>query len=202
MALPIAHATVGYLIHRVDRHRTRFAGWGRALAFMALANLPDADFLVGFALGRPGAFHRGVSHTVLAMLVAGALGGALVAWRWRERWWPAALAIAAVYGSHLLVDALTIDQRGPAGAQFFWPLSDAYYIFPGTIFGEILIDGGSRTGFVASVLAWPTAVVLAHEVAFAIVAVGSLNLVETMVARLSSRERVAISPERGEEDLV
>jgi len=203
MALPIVHATAGYLLHRLDRRRTAFAGWPRALTFALVANLPDADFLIGFALGRPGAFHRGISHTVLAALVFGAAGGAIVAWRWRERWWPVSLVLVAVYASHLLVDALTIDERGPAGAQFFWPLTDAYFIFPWTIFGEIIIDGGSRAGFLASVIAWPTVVVLARELAFAIVAIGTCNVLQAVLPRLGGRDRrpVELSAESGEEDL-
>jgi len=203
MALPIAHATAGYLLHRLDRRRSPFTGWPRALAFMVIANLPDVDFLVGFVAGRPGAFHRGISHTVLAALAFGAGAGAFVAWRWRERWWRASLILAAVYASHLLIDALTIDERGPAGAQFFWPLSNAYYIFPHTIFGEILIDGDSRTGFIASILAWPTVFVLGRELAIAAVAIGACNLLEILAVPLGIRERAraALASEPREEDL-
>ena len=203
MALPIAHATAGYLLHRFDRRRSAFAGWRRALAFAVVANLPDADFLVGFALGRPGAFHRGISHTVLAAMVVGAVGGAIVAWRWRERWWPASVVLAAVYASHQLIDALTIDERGPAGAQFFWPLSDADFIFPRTFFGEIIIDGGSRAGFLASVLAWPTVLVLTRELAFAIGAIGTCNVLAAALARVGGRDRspVGLAAEPREEDL-
>jgi membrane-bound metal-dependent hydrolase YbcI (DUF457 family) len=203
MALPIVHATAGYLLHRLDRRRAAFAGWQRALAFALVANLPDADFLVGFALGRPGAFHRGISHTVLAALLVGAAGGAIVAWRWHERWWRAGLVLTAVYASHLLVDALTIDERGPAGAQFFWPLSDAYFIFPRTIFGEIIIDGASRAGFLATVFAWPTVAVLARELAFAVVAIGTCNVLQALLPRLGGRDRrpVGLTAESGEEDL-
>jgi inner membrane protein len=203
MALPIAHATAGYLIHRLDGRRGGLDGWSRALAFMALANLPDADFLVGFVLGRPGAFHRGVSHTMLAALVVGGAFGALASRRSTDRWWRTSLVLAAVYASHLLVDAFTIDERGPAGAQFFWPLSTAYYIAPITVFGEIIIDGASRTGFVASVLRWPTVLVLVREAAIAIVAVGTFNLLEPWVRQASPADGVAIdlATPSGEEDV-
>lgn len=206
MALPIVHATAGYLVYRLEARRDRRpaarSGWPRAFAFMALANLPDADFVVGLVLGRPGDFHRGISHTVLAALVVGAALATLASWRRRERWWPAALTFAAVYGSHLVVDALTIDARGPAGARFFWPLSDAYFIFPFTSFGEILIDGGSRRGFLASIMRWPTVVVLAREAMVAAAAVVLLNLLEGRAfgpARGGGLE-VTLAPEAGEED--
>ncbi len=199
MALPIAHAAAGYLIHRYDRRRAAFRGWPRALAFMAIGNLPDADFLVGFVLGQPGAFHRGISHTVLAGIIFGLVCGGLSRWWWRDRWLPAALVFAAAYGSHLLVDALTIDARGEAGAQFLWPLSDAYYISPVTIFGEILIDGRSRTGFLATVLAWPTVGVLAREALLALAAVTTCNAIEAWQTRRVEEPALAMGVE--EEDL-
>jgi len=203
MALPIAHATAGYVIHRLDGRRGGFDGRLRALAFMALANLPDADFLIGFALGRPGAFHRGISHTVLAALVVGGAFGALVSWRTKDRWWRTSLVLAGVYASHLLVDAFTIDERGQAGAQFFWPLSTAYYIAPVTVFGEIIIDGASRAGFLASVLGWPTVLVLAREAAIAVVAIGTFNLLELWVRQATPADGVEIdlAPQPGEEDV-
>jgi membrane-bound metal-dependent hydrolase YbcI (DUF457 family) len=167
MALPIAHATVGYLMHRADPRDAGFRGWPRALAYMAIANRPDADFLIGFVAGQPGRFHRGVSHTLVAAVVFGLLAAAFTRWRWRDRFLPAALMVAAVYASHLAVDGLTLDRRGPAGGQFLWPLSDAHIISPVTFFTEILIDGASRTGFLGTVLAWQTVPVLAREIVFA-----------------------------------
>jgi membrane-bound metal-dependent hydrolase YbcI (DUF457 family) len=202
MALPIAHATAGYLLHRLDRRRTGFRGWPRALAFMAIANLPDADFLVGFVTGRPGAFHRGVSHTLLAAAVVGVVLGAFSRWRWGDRWLPASLAFGGVYASHLLLDALTVDVRGPAGAQFLWPFSDAFLIAPVTIFHEIIIDGGSRLGFLRSVLAWQTVEVLAREAALALVAVAGLGLADGWLRRAAERgPAVGLASEPGEEDL-
>ena len=198
MALPIAHATAGYLLHRLDRRRTRFAGWPRALTYMAIGNLPDADFLIGFVTGHPGHYHRGFSHTVLAAVVFGATAGALLAWRIRDRWLSAAAMFATVYASHLLLDALTIDERGPAGAQFFWPFSDAYYIFPFTIFTEIIIDGTSRLGFLGTVLTWKTVGVLARETVLATVAIGLFVLVKSLVARVRAGG-VAVAGARGED---
>jgi membrane-bound metal-dependent hydrolase YbcI (DUF457 family) len=200
MALPIVHATAGYLIHRLDGRRTRFQGWPRAMTYMAIGNLPDADFLVGFAVGQPGAFHRGFSHTVLAAIVFGLAAAACTRWWLRDRFWPAAAFFGIAYASHLLLDALTIDVRGPHGAQFFWPLSDAYYVAPFTLFNEILIDGRSRVGFFWSVVAWPTVLVLAREAAIALAAILALRIVLGWV-RGDDEGAPALTPEPGEEDL-
>jgi hypothetical protein len=183
MAFPIAHATAGYLVYRLDPRRARRA-WPRALAFMAIANVPDVDYLVGFLIGRPGVFHRGISHTVLGALIFGGLAGTLMWWRRKDRWWPATLLCAAAYGSHLLVDAFTSDFRDAAGAQFFWPVSNAYYISPVTIFNGMFLDGGSRSGFIRSIMTWPTVWLLAHEVLIAGVVVVVLRMLDVVQARV------------------
>ncbi len=201
MSLPIAHGTVGYVLHRLDGRRTRFAGWERVLAFMAIANLPDVDFLFGFVLGRPGEFHRGITHTVLAAVVFGILAGAFCRWRFKDRLLPAMLMFAAVYASHLLLDALTIDERGPAGAQFFWPFSDGYYIMPFTIFTEIIIDGSSRTGFLATVFAWQSVVVLARETVIAAVLLTGVDVLWPWLSGARERALALALRAESEEDL-
>ncbi len=170
------------------------------MAFVVIGNLPDVDFLFGFFGGEPGAYHRGFTHTLLAALVFGAAAGTFVWWRRHDRWRPAALLCAAAYASHLLLDAFTEDRRGAAGARFFWPLSDSYYISPVTIFHEIFIDGGSRLGFVRSILAWPTLWVLAREAAIVVIALASVRIFELVRAarRESALGDLAAS---GEEDL-
>ncbi|MBI3770090.1 MAG: metal-dependent hydrolase [Deltaproteobacteria bacterium] len=198
MAFPIAHATAGYLVYRLDPRRAR-GTWPRALAFMAIANVPDVDFLVGFLFGRPGAFHRGISHTVLAALVFGALAGTFTWWRRKDRWWPATLLCAAAYGSHLLVDAFTSDLRDAAGAQFFWPLSDAYYISPVTIFNGMFLDGDSRSSFISSIVAWPTVWLLAYEVLVAGVVVVLLRVLDVVQAREPACEPMVAEFGREEE---
>ncbi len=164
---------------------------------MVIGNLPDLDFLVGFVVGQPGLVHRGVSHTLLAAVVFGIAAGAVARRVRREPFVPAALVFGTAYASHLLVDWLTIDTRPPAGGQFLWPLSSAYYIAPITIFHEIHIDGLSRASFLHTVLAWPTILVLTREAVLVLGVVALWHLLEAGRARLVSLPAL----ERGREDL-
>lgn len=200
MALPIAHAAAGYLVHRAARRapsgaRSSAGAWRRAAVFMFIGNLPDLDFLVGFALGYPGMLHRGVSHTVLAAVAFGLAAGVCASLRGRDRFVPVALAFGAAYGSHLLLDWLTIDSRPPTGGRFLWPFSDAYFIAPVTFFTEIHIDGRTRESFLRTVLAWPSVVVLARELVLVTVVLGAWRVVEAV------RFRAEPSAELAGEDL-
>lgn len=202
MALPIAHAAAGYLVHRVGRGvpggRRQGPDWRRAVVFMTIGNLPDFDFLIGFVLGRPGMLHRGASHTVLAAVIFGLLAGAFVHWFRRERFAPSALLFGAAYLSHLALDFLTIDTRPPAGGQFLWPFSSEYFIAPVTIFREIHIDGRTRVGFLQSVFAWPLLIVLAREVVISAVVLGTWLMLER--ARVPDRASI-LAPNEREGDL-
>jgi membrane-bound metal-dependent hydrolase YbcI (DUF457 family) len=212
VALPIAHAAAGYLVHRVERrspgggrpticeNRRSIEGWRRAAVLIFVANLPDLDFLLGFVIGQPGLLHRGISHTVLAVVGFGIAAGAFAHWWRRERFGPAALVFGAAYLSHLVLDYFTIDTRPPAGVQILWPFSSAHFIAPVTIFAEITIDGQTRAAFLRTVLAWPTVVVLLRETVIVAVVLGTWHLVETARLRGDSAGRLAL--EAHEEDLV
>ena len=210
MALPIAHAAAGYLVHRTERrspgggrpsvggNRRSIGGWRRAALFMLVGNLPDMDFLAGFMIGFPGMLHRGVSHTVLAAVLFGVAAGGFASWRRGERFGAVAMAFGAAYFSHLAIDFFTIDTRPPAGAQFLWPFSSAYFISPVTIFMEISIDGRTRAGFLSTVLAWPTVVVLVREIVIAAVAVGTWHVVESWRIRSDPQPMLALDRREGD----
>src|SRR5262249_60816867 len=83
-------------------------------------------------------------------------------------WW-AALA-AAAYGSHLLVDWVTVDAVPPVGIQMLWPLTASWLHAPFNLLGEVIIDRSGRGAFVRSLLT-PTALLAwAHELGVAVVA--------------------------------
>ena len=153
MALALAHTIAGYLAYEVVRpqgaHRPALL-----LAAVALANGPDLDFLPGLVMGHAGAYHRGMTHTLAAVLAVGAAVALVVgsAGRRRALVVRAAAWAAAVYASHLLLDYLTVDAVPPYGGRFLWPLSGAYYLAPTPVLDGVIIDSSGRAAFVASLL--------------------------------------------------
>jgi membrane-bound metal-dependent hydrolase YbcI (DUF457 family) len=177
VALCLSHTAAGYLAYEAVRpqgaHRP-----GLLVGAVVLANAPDFDFLPGIVLGRPGAFHRGVTHTLAAVVVVAAV--VVLAGRLRDRSWRTGARVAAwsalTYASHLLLDFLTIDARAPYGARFLWPVSDAYYLAPWTPLREIVIDPSGRFAFLQSLVAPHTVGVWLLEVAVLASVVSAVQL--------------------------
>ena len=186
MALCLAHATGGYLVYEAARpsgpHRP-----GLLTAAVVLGNAPDFDFLPGLLLGHPGAFHRGVTHTVAAAIAVAAItwlvvwlrGNAALGYR-------AAVFAGAAYGSHLLLDFLTVDVVPPHGAQFLWPLSQEYYLSPVTVLHEIIIDPSGRAAFLASIFTAHTAGVWLSELGLLVCVVAAIHGARALHALLTT----------------
>jgi membrane-bound metal-dependent hydrolase YbcI (DUF457 family) len=182
MALCFTHSAAGYLGYEAIRpegaHRPMLLAAG-----ILLANAPDFDFLPGMLAGHPGAYHRGVTHTILAVVAVGALvalgvrlaGSRRLAGR-------AGLWAGAVYASHLLVDYFTIDSIAPHGGRFLWPLSDAYWYAPVTPFREIVVDPSGTGAFLASLTAPHTVGVWAFEIGVLLGTVGAVHAVRAWQA--------------------
>jgi hypothetical protein len=93
--------------------------------FSAAAIAPDLDLLFGT--------HSTYTHSVgavtlvfvLALLIAG------------TRHWRIAVAIAAAWGSHLLLDWLGSDTSPPIGIMARWPFDAGFYQSPISIFDAI-----------------------------------------------------------------
>ena len=125
MPSPIGHALGGIAIAWLAVPRTN---WRAAAILAAAALAPDLDLLVGD--------HRGISHSVGAAAVAGAIAWSAVALGGRRRAAPRwAAAVALAWGSHIALDWLSNDTRPPLGVMGLWPATREYYkaafeIFP------------------------------------------------------------------------
>ena len=99
------------------------SGPRRGLAgLVCLAVLPDLDLLLGT--------HSGATHSVGAMLIA-----AIVAGAWARTARPyVAVAAAAAYGSHILLDWLGADPSAPHGVMALWPLTREFHLSDAHLF--------------------------------------------------------------------
>jgi inner membrane protein len=133
MPSPLGHAiagiTAGWLVAGAPTHPSKVAGtfpgtrpatfWRESALFGALAALPDVDLLFGM--------HSGPTHS---LAVAGIVGLAtyLLARPPRGlRRGRFAIACAAAYASHVLLDWLARDTTAPIGIMALWPFSYAHY---------------------------------------------------------------------------
>ena len=94
------------------------------LGFAALGIAPDLDLIVGA--------HRGPTHSVAAVALVAVATWLVVGRHARRGRW--AIACAAAYGSHLLLDWFGLDTSAPLGIPALWPLSSAYSQAPWPIF--------------------------------------------------------------------
>jgi inner membrane protein len=88
----------------------------RVAFFVAAGVAADLDLLAGA--------HSGPTHSLGTAVIVGAL-----VWIWGGRFAGRrfALAIAAAYASHTLLDWLGSDTRVPVGIMALWPFSRDYY---------------------------------------------------------------------------
>ena len=142
-------------------------GWAGLAFVVVLANLPDADFLIGAIVGRPRDWHRGPTHTLLAAVVV-ALLVAFAQWRGGRRFSHGFLLAFALYGSHLVLDTIMPDRRFESGIPLFWPLTD-YHVYaplplPAGLEAFLNIALGDTPGsFAASLLSWHAVAVFLIE---------------------------------------
>jgi len=122
----MTHAVVGMTLGSLAPLTRRWPFW---LASAVLPMLPDLD-VIGLTFGVRFLSmwgHRGISHSLLAALVLGAITAALTRRALRVN--PVALTLyfAVVTASHGVLDALT---NGGPGVAFFAPFDNTRYFFP------------------------------------------------------------------------
>lgn len=126
MPSPVGHAlggfAFGWLVARSNQLPRPLVA---AAVFAGLGVVPDADLLV------PGT-HRIYSHSIAAAALVGLLATISLMATGTRFGGPSdrvrlALAAAAAYGSHVLLDWLGNDSSPPLGIRALWPFSDAFY---------------------------------------------------------------------------
>lgn len=140
MASTVGHSLAGLCIYALTSKKTfRFQIHQdiKGLAFFAfLADLPDLDFLIGITwYGRMNAIHGEITHSLLFLILASSLFGALPFRPWP--FWKRASVVFLLIGSHDLIDFFTSQNLGlsPAyGIHLFFPFDPELIGAPVTLF--------------------------------------------------------------------
>ncbi len=134
MPSPLAHIAVGYVIHRVHQPPSGPRLVERVplsmLAALGLSMLPDVDSVMGILRGDLGRYHNGWTHSLIAGLGVSVVVGSLALLRGRRIarvWFIIALLC---YGSHVVMDYLTIGR----GVMALWPISTERFASPVRLF--------------------------------------------------------------------
>ena len=148
MPSPIGHLLAGAGVFLASTSTTRESRVVLAVT-MAGSILPDFDFVPGILIGEPAAFHHGISHSLAAAVLFGALVFVIA-----NVWWQkstashAALLGSLAYGLHILLDFISANHSVP----ILWPISGEKLGVNLNLFGHFH-HSGLKDG-VWSVLHW------------------------------------------------
>ena len=111
--------------------------WALLAISVAMAELPDIDFLFGFLTNEPNKYHHGFTHSFMFVIVIGLLVAVVTSWRNRSQFGRHALLFTGAGISHIVLDSLAKDTTPPYGAPIFWPFTDKFYISPVIVFSDM-----------------------------------------------------------------
>jgi membrane-bound metal-dependent hydrolase YbcI (DUF457 family) len=129
----------------MPKAQTRREHFARLGALVVAANVPDLDFIPGVLLGNPRLFHRGASHSLLAVVAFTALMIVLARWKGCRSHLRVGLVLGLAFAGHLLVDMLSTWVDDHSGVALAWPLSNYRVLSPYPIFKGISLYPGAQT---------------------------------------------------------
>ncbi len=134
----IAHTATGVALVEVLPGTERLGGRARrALIAAALTMAPDLDFVPQLLTGRR--YHHGFSHSLLFTLGVALLAALVAGWLRPGSGRAIGLLTLLLYGSHLVLDALSV---GGPGIEVLWPFWDEPWKLPITFFPPVHYSRG------------------------------------------------------------
>lgn len=127
MPSPVGHALGGVAIGLLATSSPR---WRMLVACAVAAALADADFLLPMR-------HRGVSHSLGAAVLVGALAFTWLKFLDVRDATRLSVVIVLAYGTHVLFDWLGADTSAPRGLMALWPFSSAFFISDLDVFDSV-----------------------------------------------------------------
>ena len=160
MPSPVAHILAGgvlYLAGATRKPASRLILGATISASIA----PDFDFLPGFLIGRPSAFHHGISHSSGFAFLFGALVFLVLRYlHYGDIAARAALMETLAYGFHAVLDAVSVGE-GARAVPLLWPFLNREFGVNLGLFGRFHHDG--LADGIWSVVVWGNLPALARE---------------------------------------
>ena len=178
MPSPIGHTLAGLAV--LAGHRRLALRIKTAAMVILLANLPDFDFLLGFAVGVPNRYNHHFTHSFIFVIVAGFFAAFVCAKKNSTHFRDYAVLFLVTGFLHVILDLFAVDTSAPYGAPIFWPFSSDYYIAPISLFTDIK-RSASMQGFWSSLFSVHNMVAIGREVV--LLAPISLVLLWTRIKR-------------------
>jgi inner membrane protein len=114
-------------------------------ALVVAGNAADLDFIPGVLIGDPGHFHRGASHSLLAIVAFTGLMLVLARRIGCRSYVRVGLVLGLAFAGHLFVDMFSSWVDDHSGVALAWPLSSYRLLSPYPIFKGISLYPGAQT---------------------------------------------------------
>jgi inner membrane protein len=159
MPSPVGHILTGAIVYLAGTKKERRSPMLLGVTLLG-ATIPDFDFLPGILIGKMGAFHHGVSHSLTFAILFGVLVFLFVRRVDKAIAVRTSMLAAVAYASHVGLDFIGVNE-GTRGVPILWPLSDAKMGFGLNLFGHFRW-GDVRDGL-GTIIRWENVMPVARE---------------------------------------
>jgi membrane-bound metal-dependent hydrolase YbcI (DUF457 family) len=179
MPSPLIHTTAGYVLYRLTRPRgsdrrsglfSRISSPKLLAAAIGYSLLPDLDSVPGLLTGDMARYHNNMAHSLAAAVLVGLATGLIARVGFKASFKTWFVLSAVPYALHMLMDFFTVSR----GVMLAWPLTDARFLAPFTLFYG---------------LRWSEGLVSEHHVMTLVTELPVVVISVLLVHRISTRRR-------------